>query len=441
VVQLTASGTLTTLYSFCAQSGCPDGSIPAAGLVQASDGNFYGTTAFGGAANDGTVFKITPAGALTTLYSFCSLSACTDGSVPTTPLIQGNDGYLYGTTQTGGANGNYGTVFKIGYNGSFETLYSFCSQAACADGQYALAGLVQAADGNLYGVTFEGGNGGKGTLFQLTLGGAYTLLHTFCLQANCTDGAEGGTSTGLIEGTDGNLYGATTSGGANGAGLLFSISTGGAFSPLYSFCPRTNCPDGNSPSASLLQATNGTFYGTAVYGGTNNLGTIFSLSTGLAPFVSLQTTAGPAGASVKILGTSLSRPTSVTFNGTSATFTFVSSSEIVARVPAGATTGPVEVVTPTGTLTSNGAFIVQSKAGEPSFAPRPGSYARAQNVVISDTAAGAVIYYTTDGTTPTTSSAQYAGPIPVAASETLKAVAIAPGLALSAVKSGAYTIR
>jgi uncharacterized repeat protein (TIGR03803 family) len=191
----------------------------------------------------------------------------------------------------------------------------------------------------------------------------------------------------------------------------------------------------------LLQATNGTFYGTAVYGGTNNLGTIFSLSTGLAPFVSLQTTAGPAGASVKILGTSLSRPTSVTFNGTSATFTFVSSSEIVARVPAGATTGPVEVVTPTGTLTSNGAFIVQSKAGEPSFAPRPGSYARAQNVVISDTAAGAVIYYTTDGTTPTTSSAQYAGPIPVAASETLKAVAIAPGLALSAVKSGAYTIR
>jgi uncharacterized repeat protein (TIGR03803 family) len=203
----------------------------------------------------------------------------------------------------------------------------------------------------------------------------------------------------------------------------------------------SNCPDGNSPSSSLLQATNGTFYGTAVYGGTNNLGTIFSLSTGLGPFVSLQTTAGPAGASVTILGTSLSRPTSVTFNGTSATFTFVSSSEIVARVPTGATTGPVQVVMPTGTLNSNAAFIVQGKAGEPSFAPRPGSYARAQSVKISDTAAGAVIYYTTDGTTPTTASAQYAGPIPVVASETIKAVAIAPGFALSAVKSGAYTIR
>ena len=346
VVKLTSSGTLTTLYSFCAQTGCPDGSIPAAGLVQASDGNFYGTTAFGGAGNNGTVFKITPAGALTTLYSFCSLSACTDGSVPTTPLIQGNDGYLYGTTQTGGANGNYGTVFKIAYDGSFTTLYSFCSQAACADGQYALGGLVQAVDGNLYGVTFEGGSGGKGTLFQLTLGGAYTLLHTFCLQTNCTDGAEGGTPTGLIQGTDGNLYGATTSGGANGDGTLFSITTSGAFTTLYS---------------------------SAVYGGTNNLGTIFSLSTGLGPFVSLQTTAGPAGASVTILGTSLSRPTSVTFNGTSATFTFVSSSEIVARVPTGATTGPVQVVMPTGTLNSNAAFIVQGKAGEPSFAPRPGS--------------------------------------------------------------------
>jgi uncharacterized repeat protein (TIGR03803 family) len=119
--KMTPSGTLTTLYNFCSQSFCTDGQTPYAGLVQATDGNFYGTTYSAGEGYAGTVFKITPSGTLTTLYRFCSQSGCTDGGGPLAGLVQATDGNFYGTTEVGGAD-DYGAVFKITSSGTLITL-------------------------------------------------------------------------------------------------------------------------------------------------------------------------------------------------------------------------------------------------------------------------------------------------------------------------------
>jgi uncharacterized repeat protein (TIGR03803 family) len=175
VFKITPSGTLTTLYSFCSQRGCPDGSYPGAALVQAPNGDFYGTTNGGGNSNSscnvgcGTVFKITPGGTLTTLYSFCSQSGCTDGSAPVAGLVQATDGNFYGTTYSGRSYG-YGTIFKITPSGTLTTLYSFCSQSGCRDGEFAEAALIQATNGNFYGTTLAGGTLDSGTIFSLSVG-------------------------------------------------------------------------------------------------------------------------------------------------------------------------------------------------------------------------------------------------------------------------------
>jgi uncharacterized repeat protein (TIGR03803 family) len=170
---------------------------------------------------------------------------------------------------------------------------------------------------------------------------------------------------GLIQGTDGNLYGTTESGGANGCGTVFKITASGAETVLYSFCAQNHSTmDGYAPYAGLVQATNGDFYGTTDLGGANtcesNLGcgTVFSLSVGLGPFVETQTTSGKVGAAVKILGTGLTDATSVSFNGTPAVFAVVSSSVITTTVPTGATTGKIKVVTPGGTLSTNVPFQI-----------------------------------------------------------------------------------
>ena len=194
---LTPSGTLTTLHSFCSAANCTDGASPA-GLVLATNGDFYGTTVTGGTsrASAGTVYKMTPAGTLTTLYSFCSRKRCVDGQSPNGVLIQATDGDFYGTTKYGGGNGpaeGDGTVFKIAPSGRLTTLYSFCAQSNCTDG-FDPSGLVQATDGNFYGTTVFGGlyfeslNGGSGTLFKLTPAGAVTTLYSFCSQTGCPEG-------------------------------------------------------------------------------------------------------------------------------------------------------------------------------------------------------------------------------------------------------------
>jgi uncharacterized repeat protein (TIGR03803 family) len=357
VFKITPSGTLTTLYSFCSQSNCTDGAEPMAGLVQGTNGDFYGTTSNGGAYDNGTVFKITPSGTLTTLYSFCAQSECTDGAEPLAGLVQATNGDFYGTTKNYGANGGGGTVFKITPSGTLTTLHSFCAESGCADGANPYAALVEAANGDFYGTTYGGGAPSEGgTVFRITPSGTLTTLHRFCAQSACRDGKS--PYAGLVQATNGDLYGTTEYGGASGDGTVFKITPNGALTTLRSFCAQSGCTDGANADAGLLQGTNGDFYGTTEYGGANGYGTVFSLSVGLGPFVKTLPTSGKVGAAVKILGSNLTGATTVTFNGVAAVFKVVSKSEITTTVPAGATTGTVQVVIPSGTLLSNVPFRV-----------------------------------------------------------------------------------
>jgi uncharacterized repeat protein (TIGR03803 family) len=352
VFKITPSGTAITLHTF----GGSDGSQSLAGLVQATNGDFYGTTYMGGSEGKGEVFKITRSGAFTTLHSFCSQSGCMDGENPFAGLIQGIDGNLYGTTFGGGSPKGFGTVFKITPSGMLTTLHSFCTQGGCPDGQFPQTGLVQATNGNLYGTTIAGGAYGDGTIFKITPSGMLTTLYNVCSENGCPDGNY--LIAGLIQATDGNLYGVMDVGGANGSGTIFKITLSGTLTTLYNFCSQNGCPDGQYPGGGLVQATDGNLYGTTDDGGANGEGTVFSLSVGLGPFVETQPTTGKVGATVKILGTNLTGATDVNFNGKAATFTVVSTSEITTTVPTGATAGKVQVVTPSGTLLSNVSFRV-----------------------------------------------------------------------------------
>jgi uncharacterized repeat protein (TIGR03803 family) len=267
VFKITPSGTLTTLYSFCSLSACSDGANPMGGLVQGTDGNFYGTTELG------TVFKITPGGTLTTLHTFNG----TDGADPLAALIQGKDGNFYGTTPRGGANKctprsgyhlSCGTVFKITPSGTLTTLASFDQ----ATGFTPSSPLIQATDGNFYGTTPQGGANypGFGTIFKITPSGTLTVLHSF-------DGTDGEKSfAALVQGTDGNFYGTTSFGGgnANFSGTVFKITPSGTLTTLHSF----DGADGSGAEAGLIQATDGNFYGTTSGFGSNNLGTVFKIT-------------------------------------------------------------------------------------------------------------------------------------------------------------------
>jgi uncharacterized repeat protein (TIGR03803 family) len=340
-------GTFKKLYGFCAP-GCSGSTLPTAGLVQGSDGNFYGTTLSGG-DGEGTVFEVTPHGDLTLLYSFCTRPDCPDGGEPD-GVVMSTDGNFYGITTSFGAN-DRGTIFEITPAGKLTTLYSFCSQPNCADGS-AIAGLVQGTDGDFYGVSGDGPDDGSGTIYRITAHGKFTTLYTFCSLPNCADGSS--PQAPLVQGSNGKFYGATSGGGAFGGGTIFEIDAAGKVNTLHSF----DGTDGKD-SFGLMQATDGIFYGTALMGGRKGtLGTIYSLSVGLGPFVTTQTNAGSVGARALILGNNLTGSTAVSFNGTAATFTVVSDTEITATVPAGATTGFVTVATPGGTLTSNKKFGV-----------------------------------------------------------------------------------
>src|SRR5450631_4502733 len=203
---MTVGGRLTTLYTFCRVGGsCADGQDPS-GLMQASNGNFYGTTYFGGANNSGTIFEITPAGRFKTLYSFCSKTNCTDGMNPASAPVQSRNGNLYGTVHGGGSHGS-GALYEITQSGRFKTLNSFCDQANCSDGSNPWAGLLQASDGSFYGTTANGGANGQGTIFKFTINSQLVTLHTF-------DYNDGGYPTsGVIQANDGNFYGTTNNGG------------------------------------------------------------------------------------------------------------------------------------------------------------------------------------------------------------------------------------
>ena len=356
VFKITPAGALTVLYNFCAEANCTDGQGPYTGVIQAGDGNFYGTTLSGGAYFVGSVYKITPGGALTKLYSFCKLTGCPDGRTPNAGLVQAADGNLYGSTSVNGANG-YGTIFKITTAGVFTTLYNFCAVTGCTDGKNPVGRLIQGTDGSLYG-TASGGVYNQGTVFKITTAGKLTTLYSFCPVTGCVDGST--PRAGVVQATDGNFYGTTYSGGTHfAAGTAFKLTPAGTLTTLYSFCALTSCTDGLSPSAGLVQGTDGSFYGTTSGGGANHDGTAYNLSVGLKAFVGTRPTAGKVGAKVIILGTNLTGATNVSFNGTAATFTVVSGSEIKTTVPVGATTGKVKVTTSQGTLVSNVVFRVK----------------------------------------------------------------------------------
>lgn len=333
VFKITPSGIFTTLYSFCTQGGasCADGFFPAlyGRLAEGSDGNFYGTTAFGGANSQGTVFKITPSGTLTTLYNFCGLGAgyCHDGSNPLFGLIAGSDGNFYGSTSLGGIStvAAWGTIFQITPSGSITTLHSFCSPD-CSTG-VELTSLIEGDDGNFYGTTFSEGGYGGGTVFELTSSGDdYYLLHTFCSAiGTCPEGAD---PVGLVQASDGNFYGVGFGGGAGGGGLagtLFKIvpsGTPGTLTTLYDFCSHggADCTDGETPIG-LVQGSDGNLYGTTALGGANGTGAVFKLTVSpAAPVLTSGTLANGAtylagglvpGSWAQVKGTDLSNATRI----------------------------------------------------------------------------------------------------------------------------------
>jgi len=469
VFKMTTGGTVTAIYNFCSLASCTDGANPNAGLVQDTDGNFYGTT-FGddnptcGGSGCGTVFKITSGGTLTTLHSFCALSSCLDGGNPTAALVQGTDGNLYGTTSafgkdlegtvfkittsgkfttlhtfsgtdgnspyggviqgidgnfygtTGyGADGN-GTVFKMTSTGKLTTLHSFKG----ADGANPYGGLVQGAPGllpgNFYGTTYAGGANGYGTIFEITPTGTLTTGYSFCSQPSCADGANPSAGLAATFRVVPYFYGTTSYGGADGYGTIFQWAPQGVYIADYSFC-KTDCADGDFPLAALVDDTNGNLYGTTSGGG-NGFGTVFSYPSGTppAPFVEPRLNSGKVGASIHILGTNLAGATKVTFGGVNAVFKVVSASLITATVPVGALIGHLEVSLPGGVEErSNGYFLVTPQIK--SFAPLNGKVGT--SVVITGVSLTGTTAVTFDGVAATTftvnSDTQVTATVPAAA--------------------------
>jgi uncharacterized repeat protein (TIGR03803 family) len=286
VFRMTAAGSEALLYSF---AGYPaDGAVPEAGLVQAGNGDFYGTTYIGGTSNVGTVFAITPAGSESMIHAFSGTPG--DGSNPRATLVSGRDGNFYGTTRTGGSgvagnpDGN-GTVFGISPEGAESVLYSFAGPSG--DGATPLGNLVQGGDGSFYGIAGIGGADGFGIVFKVNSAGAESVLYSFA-------GRNGDGSyplAGLVLGGDGNFYGTTSDGGTvvsgaqAGSGTVFRISPEGAETVLYRFGGSTGGPsqpdpggDGQHPDGTLVRAHDGNFYGITSAGGVYGEGTVFKIT-------------------------------------------------------------------------------------------------------------------------------------------------------------------
>ena len=319
-----SAASVNGVYRFAAtgpatQSNYAKGNSPHSELLQASDGNFYGTTEFGGSgpcptfpaggyAGCGTIFRINAkTGVETVIFNFpfdTPTNSAPDGAYPTAGLIQGKDGFLYGVAAGGGlANGGYGcngafgcgTVFRISLTGTFTLLHQFCGDASCdplTEGGKPMNHLVQEADGTLYGVTFEGGQFGEGTLFSVSLSGALTTLHDFVYGAG--DGDE--PIAALLVGHDGStLYGTTAFGGAFNAGLVFSYGAGG-YKIIHSFDGSVSA----TPFGALIYGADGLLYGTTASGSSG--GSLYSLDTNGGTFAVDAIFAGGEPAAGLLLG-------------------------------------------------------------------------------------------------------------------------------------------
>ncbi|HZW79583.1 MAG TPA: choice-of-anchor tandem repeat GloVer-containing protein, partial [Candidatus Deferrimicrobiaceae bacterium] len=399
VYKVTTGGVYSTVYTFCSEgAGCTlTGGDPTGGVTLGFDGNLWGTTLNGGKDEAGTVFKVTPAGVLTKVYSFTNgkddsaptyaplqgqdgnmygvseaqyegqygsffkLTTAgaitphpfdlTDGSAPNLPT-QGTDGNFYGTAQGGGnAACKCGVVYKSTAGGAITVLHNFSGYVSSTvyDGSRPLGVLVEGPDGNFYGTTYTGGAFNAGTVFKITPTGTYTLLHSFSYVSPTYDGQL--PIAGLTVGTDGNLYGVTGNGGTKNAGVVFEITLAGKEKVLYNFC-SVSCYDGIYPTTPMVLHTDGIFYGNSAG---NSLGgsVFYSFKTGLKPFVKLVTWTAKVGATVEILGQGFTGTTAVTFDGVAAKFDNVSDTYMTATVPTGAKTGVVTVTTFTSTMTGD----------------------------------------------------------------------------------------
>ncbi len=327
VFKMTPQGVVSLLHLFGDGTVSNDGISPLAPLIQATDGNFYGTTDFGGSAGEGTIFRITPLGVVTTLHSFGDGSVASDGTYPWCALVQAKDGNFYGTTPQGGS-ANEGVVFKMTPLGVVTTLHSFGDGSIPSDGTYPEGGLVQGVDGNLYGTTEEGGTTiYYGTAFKITTQGALTILHNFWDGSVGDDGYA--PNAGLIQAADGNFYGTTSDGGnATNNGTVFRMTPQGTVTVLYTFGSVQH--DGANPYTAVVQGSDGAFYGTTYFGGTAGAsvggnGTVFRLSLVSPPTFTSQAsatfTAGQANSfTVTATGTPLfsatGLPTWATLNST-----------------------------------------------------------------------------------------------------------------------------
>lgn len=357
VFKLTPAGTYSVLYSFSGKAN--EGTGPNSGVIQGSDGNFYGVTQGGGVGiGYGTAFRLTPQGALTTLYSFGTSS--TDGELPQGRLVQGPDGSLYGVCRLG-LNGQPGTIWKISPQGVFTLLYTF-SASAKTDGASPF-GLIQGSDGNLYGTTFAGGVAGFGTIFKITLSGSFSVIYN--LGSGSKEQGLGGAP--LVQASDGNLYG-TTVGGNGLLGEVFRVSHTGAFAVLHSF----GFSDGTGTQLGMIQASDGNLYGVTGTATITFGGTVFQVfltpnapapkiaTGGIGPIYSNVSTIQP-GEWISIYGSNLASTTTVwngdfplelastnvTINGRSAYLWYVSPNQINAQAPDDTATGTVPVVVTT----------------------------------------------------------------------------------------------
>jgi uncharacterized repeat protein (TIGR03803 family) len=350
IYKITTAGAITQLHVF--NGGTTDGCYPEGVPVQASDGNFYGTTTWCGTNNLGIAYKITPTGTLTIIHTFGASS--TDAGHPEGALIQGSDGNLWGTSNAGGSGGS-GTVFKMTTAGKVTVMHQFvgCGSNGCDPA----AGLVQGKDGNYYGTTQSGGANNEGTVFKITPAGVLTVLHSF----NTAKDNGAYPIEPLTLGTDGNFYGIGTDCISGGCGQadIFKITPKGVFTDVYNF-PLLGGNNNSAPESPLLLGTDGVFYSTTDEGGSRGSGTFFSLVDGQTSFALLLQNSGKVGAVVGILGQGFSSSSTVKFNGKAATsVTVTGSTYITATVPTGATTGFVTVTTGTTTLTSSSKFTVK----------------------------------------------------------------------------------
>lgn len=377
VFKVSTGGTFTTLHSFSTVQGDDnaDGANPVAGVTQGTDGAYYGVTTVGGDVGFGEFYKVTSSGTFTSLHDFGGV----EGANPQASLLLADDGNFYGTAPKGGANNN-GTVFQLTPSGTVTVVHFFSG----ADGANPTGGLIEGSDCYLYGTTYNGGSNGSGTVFRLSKDGkTYQVLYNFTgLTYNGksfvnNDGA--GSNATLAKGTDGNFYGVCYNGGANGSGTVFQVTPTGVLTPLHEFAYYYNYSinsDGANPSG-ILQASDGNYYGTGIYGGAHGYGTVYKVSytglaiVGLSPNV---VSAGGGNFTLTVNGMGFVSGATVNWNGTALSTTYVSASQLTAVVPANliASTGyaSVTVTNPDSTVSNTGTVsVVNAKPALTSLSP------------------------------------------------------------------------